>query len=97
MALPVSPNFGLNPAKWPHPDSNISSSIWASDGTTSHGASCVSARFNLLNLLVTEKSTLDGSAAVEATHPTNHERDVANGVQKVVNPGLDLKWRAGAL
>ena len=62
MALPVSPNFGLNPAKWPHPDSNISSSIWASDGTTSHGASCVPARFNLLNLLVTEKSTLDGSA-----------------------------------
>ena len=50
-----------NPAKWPHPDSNISSSIWASDGTTSHGASCVPARFNLLNLLVTEKSTLDGS------------------------------------
>ena len=61
MALPVSPNSGLNPAKWPHPNSNISSSIWASDGTTSHGASCVSARFNLLNLLVTEKSTLDGS------------------------------------
>ena len=61
MALPVSPNFGLNPAKWPHPDSNISSSIWASDGTTSHGASCVPARFNLLNLLVTEKATLDGS------------------------------------
>ena len=46
MALPVSPTFGLNPAKWPHLDSNISSPIWASDGTTSHGASCVSARFN---------------------------------------------------